>query len=69
MIAAESGRSEWTKTPNADGNNLTSKERRAEDKKRIDFLADQVKNKQQEQILAKQKRFRKIIEIRVLPFF
>lgn len=57
VIAAESGRSEWTKTPNAaSGAHLTSKERKVEDQKRIDYLADQVKNRKQEEILAKQKR-------------
>ena len=58
VIAAESGRSEWTKTPNSATANLNSKERRVEDGKRIQFLADLHKNEQQEKELAKAKRFK-----------
>lgn len=56
VIAAESGRSEWTKTPNSATSNLNSKERRVEDGKRIQFLADLHKNERQEKELAKAKR-------------
>lgn len=55
VVAAEAGRSEWTKTPNQ-GQNLNSRERKIEDQKRIDYMADHAKNQRQEKILAKQKR-------------
>ena len=54
MVAAEAGRSEWTRTPNT--GKVSKKEQKNEDNRKIQYMAEYEKNMKQAEILQKQKR-------------
>lgn len=56
VAAAEAGRSEWTKTPNAGKANMNTRERKVDEQKAIDYIASMEKNKKEEKALRALKR-------------